>query len=267
MIFLSPRSNKPGDFWHSWPPEDAEFSVPDTIAPDDVVIHDVRLGQPEHPSQTIGLLLSNDHLSGGSDPNALARIAIGLRTCARIVVPSSDIFWPNSTVLPLGVDTDLFRPRSNIAELRTLYGLPTHYPVGFWRGDLRYNCGYDNLMRYISRNPGTHWVLVFDQLCYPTRLPCHRTIYYDVSQNTMADLMGCADFGLKTARTEGTTTTDIEAMASGLGLISVRLPNKDTPPSNFTREDVIRYGWDCAQAMRRWRKYVEEFRECLQRKA
>ena len=267
MIFLSPLKTRTGDFWNSWPTGKTTFGVPDIVAPDDVVVHDVRLGQPEHPSQTIGLLLSNNHISGGADPNALARIAIGLRTCARIVATSSDIYWPDSTVLPLGVDTDLFRPRSNIAELRTLYGLPTQYPVGCWCGSMEYVDGYDRLRRYVQLNVGIHWVLIFDRLCYPTHLPCHNTLYYDVSQAVKSDIMGCADFVLNTTRTKVRTTVDLEAMACELRSISVDGGRKNIPLSTNQRQYILDAGLDRVRSMEKWLQYVQEFRQWLQKKA
>ena len=261
VLWLNPFDNRAHDFWSRFITghPGAARDVPDTLHRTDVVVHDLRLGIPPHPSQTIGLLWSYDHLLENPNPEAIARITMGVKTCARVIAPDTAMgslyqrLRPID-IIPLGVDTNTFHPQHDRAGLRDLYGLPQARQVGFWCGTLEGYRGYNRLLRYAQNHPGTHWVLIFKNLCDPIKFPYRRTIFYDIGATTMADLMTCSDFGLSTTLFNSLTTTEHEGIACELPWRSI---NDSAKFNEAPNNDM---------AIQRWNNYAKEFTIWLSQK-
>ena len=64
-------------------------------------------------------------------------------------------------VIPIGVDTDLYKPLPNKKELRKKYNIPLDKKVGIWIGTTHPMKGFSHLIEYASENPDIHWILIW----------------------------------------------------------------------------------------------------------
>lgn len=97
-------------------------------------------------------------------------------------------------ILPIGVDTDLFRPYSDDEKykLKLKYNVPLNKEIGFWCGTMHPMKGIQNLQKYANENPNIYWIIVW----YPTRgnFIGNGQEHVLVNQQKMSELMNLADF-------------------------------------------------------------------------
>lgn len=225
---------------------DSSFEVPAAIGPQDFVLQYGTLG----PSKVVGgrkvaLLweLYPEMLKQGVGADT-AKIAM-LRRCAaasdvRVITSPvmGEFFDGDLTLLPIGVDTDLFRPMDKEA-MRAKHGIPVAR-VGFWAGTDHPMKGRDRLKEYAARHPDVFWIAVSKR----DRLP----------QRTLAELMNCADFALFTGRLRPYFMVEWELMACNIPVIDISGCERDFIPGERPREDVLRLGWSRHQARDKWRE-------------
>ena len=146
-------------------------------------------------------------------------------------------------VLPIGIDSELFRPLGRKAELRKQYGVPNG-EVGFWCGTKHRMKGHDLMEDYRRKNPGIFWVLCWKEQSIP--------------QHELAELMNCADFVLGTGRLTPMFMVEWEAMSAGLPLRS--LTERELPDGS-TRSTVLGLGWARLIARNGWSRYIQSVLE------
>jgi glycosyltransferase involved in cell wall biosynthesis len=151
-------------------------------------------------------------------------------------------YYPNATVLPIGVDTDLFRPRNKEA-MRLKHRIPLDRKVGFWAGTNHPMKGVDRKAKYQKENPDVFWITVFKDA--------------KLTQQHLSELMSCADFGLFTSRLRPYFMTEWEMMACNLPIVDISGMERDFVPSAKPRDDVFYLGWDRQMTKRQWAEFLQ----------
>lgn len=254
MIYLSPQSKSSlGDdtFW-TWFEREfvSSFDIPAEIGPNDVVLQYSILGPsniiggkkvgllwelfPEMKLQNIqgydyNSLLSNIHLC--EKQSDFSTVASGLM---------KNDFHPMAYELPIGIDTDLFRPR-NKKEMREKYGYSQKDILGFWCGTHHHMKGFDQLLKYSKVHPEVQFIVVFKEEFK--------------SQKELAELMSCADFGFFTGRLRPYFMVEWEMMACDLPIIDISGMERDFMPGG--RDRVFEKGWSRIQAKESWYKFLK----------
>ena len=158
-------------------------------------------------------------------------------------------------VIPLGVDTDLFRPRNNKEELRKKYNIPTDKEVGFWGGTTHAMKGFENLKKYAAENPNIHWVIAWKQKGQDGFLE-GASNFVHASQEMLSELMSCCDFMLVCGLLRPFFMIEWEAMSCNLPMRNITGLKKDFVPSSEPRNDIFNRGWCRKQVLETWKEYL-----------
>ena len=144
-------------------------------------------------------------------------------------------FREKCRIVPIGVDLERFRPRggSEISALRRALGLPVGRLVALFVGRLRYYKGLTDLIRAMPAATGPHLAIVGDG---PRRAECRHvigelglaervTMAGHVVDDDVPRWYRAADLFIlpSNARAEAFGTVIVEAMASGLPVISTEI--------------------------------------------
>lgn len=132
--------------------------------------------------------------------HANLRICNSFRTAASY----SEFFW---TVIPIGVDTDLFRPGDK-EKTRAALHLP-HQRTGIFVGDLSPVKGWNTVRLIIKQRPDIHWIVVSKS---EERFDAPNvTMFNRIDQKLLAQLYQSADFFLLGSPVETQCLAAIEA--------------------------------------------------------
>lgn len=167
-------------------------------------------------------------------------------------------------VIPLGVNTDLFKPIPDKEMLRKKYRLPLDRKIGFWCGTTHPMKGFDKLCKWAKEHPEIYWVIVWKQRSETPNLYMqfkmwlgHRfRSYIHVSQQTLAELMNASDFFLVPGLLRPFFLVEWEAMSCDLPSVIIGEQPKDFVPSNHPRKDVFRLKWDRKNVRMTWEEYL-----------
>lgn len=237
----------------------------------DHVLHYGLLGAPERDAARSVALLWEQHpemerevagLCNTSWHREIDRLHAAARTCARRTVATPLLVddyrvYGRIDVLPLGVDTDLWRPVSDERrrELRDSLGIKQDARVGFWGGHSHPMKGLDLLLRYAGEHPRVEWVQVFKHRSELGRaLP--GKAFAEIPQPQIADLMALSDFALFTSRLRPYSMLEWEAMSCNLPVVNVGHPEREFTPGANPRKDVFGRGWDRHAAKIAWLEYL-----------
>ena len=271
MIYLSPehKSALGEDTFWTWFEREFEgsaFRVPESIEPDDVVLRYSTLGPPRFGEHTVALLWElHPEMKARLDSPAWDTIIRKINDCARgsrFRVVSSPVMRPYYEafgaveVLPIGVDTDLFRPMDK-AALRRKYGIPADKRVGFWSGTTHPMKGFQNLLVWHSGHPEIRWITVWKQRSQHVHLEGAYN-YVHVPQQQLAELMNCADFCLSCGLLRPFFMVEWEAMACNLPLVVIDGAQKEFIPPANPRDDVLGRKWDRRSARGLWARFLEK---------
>lgn len=164
---------------------------------------------------------------------------------------------PPVRVIPLTVDTELFKPLGRKEELRRQHRIPSDRPVGFWSGTPHVMKGFDLLEKYAYQHPEVYWICCWS----------HQAGYKEDAHNTVAilqphmnELMNCADFFLSTGRLNPLFLVEWEAMSSGLPLVNAEGVTREFPEGS-SRDLIFELGWDRISAKKTWENYLLEVAE------
>ena len=237
MIYLAPENKSSlgeDTFWTWFNREIPSTFQVDSASPGDWVLQYATLGP--RPGKTVALLwelyAEMKKYGVGSDDFKINR----MRACYedspyKTVSSKSQLeFYPGSTILPIGVDTDLFN--SNKKEHDGL--------VGFWCGTDHPMKGKDRLLKYASEHPEIKWNIVNKSECLP--------------QTRLAQLMNESDFILLTGRLRPYFMVEWEAMACDLDCVDVSGMERDFIPNG--RQGVFDQGWSRNQAKEEWLRFL-----------
>lgn len=160
-------------------------------------------------------------------------------------------------ILPIGVDTDLFRPYSDKEkyELKIKYGIPLNVEVGFWCGTTHKMKGFQNVQKYADENPNIYWIIVW----YGERgnFVGNGQEHYLVNQQKMAELMNCANFQLSASILRPYYIIEYEGMACNLPQRKIVDIEKDFEAGNNPRDVIFEKKWDRHSAKILWEDYIK----------
>lgn len=270
MIYLVPEviSGLGEDtFWTWFKREfpDSQFGVPPKITKRDVILQYSTMGAPKHPENTIGLLWElypemKVQLKSTVWDHIIDKIFLCAKLC-RYRTTASHLMVPyysncgDIDIIPIGVDTDLFRPLPNRESLKIKYGIPKNRKVGFWSGTLHPMKGFYNLKLWAQQHPDIYWIVVWKTQTEAGFLE-GASNFVKVPQYQLVELMNCADFFLSCGLLRPFFMVEWEAMACNLPIVMFENMEKDFIPSSEPRNDVFRLKWDRTSVKEIWKMYL-----------
>lgn len=270
MIYLNPEivSGLGEDTFWMWFRREfpsASFELPKQLGSEDIVLQYSTLGFINRAGKSIGLLWelhpemkeqlkSNEWDGVIARVNECAKFSTYRTVTSQLMVPFYEQFG-TIEVLPIGVNTDLFKPLPEKQALRDKYNIPREKPVGFWCGTTHPMKGFPKLQEYARLNPDIHWIIVWKQESEAGRLP-GASNFTTVSQQTLCELMNAADFFLSCGKLRPFYMVEWEAMACNLPARILDNMQKDFTPSDNPRDDIFRLQWDRKSARKLWADYL-----------
>ncbi|MCD8350255.1 MAG: hypothetical protein LUC93_06560 [Planctomycetaceae bacterium] len=158
-------------------------------------------------------------------------------------------------VLPIAVNTDLYRPLDKKATLRTKYSLPLDREIGIWIGTSHPMKGYSEVLQYAAHHPNVHWIIIWkwEREALPMEGASN---FIQIPQNQINELLNCADFFLSTNRLRSYFMAEWEAMATNIPFRVLGNSNREFIPSSSPRGDLFDKGWDRNSAKKQWESYL-----------
>lgn len=239
MIYLNPevRSGLGEDTFWTWFNREipSSFHV-EQATPEDWVLQYAVLGP--RPGKTVALLwelyaeMKKYEVGGSNDVVKINRMLdCYYQSPYKVVSSKSQLeFYPGSKIMPIGVDTDLFKPNKKEHEGR----------VGFWCGTDHPMKGRDRLHQYARANPDIQWLIVEKSAALP--------------QPVLAEMMNSADFILLTGRLRPYFMVEWEAMSCDLECVDISGVERDFKPNG--RQGVFDQGWSRHDAKGEWIKFL-----------
>lgn len=251
-IFLTPevRSGLGEDTFWTWFAREAgaEFDLPRRLGKGDIVLHYSTVGRPVFPGQSVSLLWE-------LYPEMTLRLGKSFYRRTRLIRKSQASRWAvcathysrafykrETSVLPIGVDTDLFAPSPDRAEVRRKLGWQHDGRYAIWVGANHPMKGPDLRDKWVRQNPD--WKLVVVNKEEP------------VSQFSLAQMMSASDAFLNTSRLVPLYMFEWECLASGLNMIEAGGTQREFQPDD-PRAFVFEMGWSRKQALPIWMEYIE----------
>jgi glycosyltransferase involved in cell wall biosynthesis len=242
------------------------FEEPRRLNDDDVVLRYSTLGFLPVVGKQVALCWElypamKARFGGGLWDETIARVQEAARYATYRTV-ASDLTRPtyepfgSVEIIPIGVDTDAFRPLPNKSELRVKHGLPRDREIGVWVGTAHPMKGFTLLADYATRNPDVYWVTICKTALESVSLPDATNLVH-VDQATLAELISAADFFLSTSLLGPYFMAEWEAMACDVPMRLIGDLEKEFTPSPHPREDVFRLGWDRPSVKRQWQSFFE----------
>jgi glycosyltransferase involved in cell wall biosynthesis len=154
-------------------------------------------------------------------------------------------------VIPIGVDTDLYRPMKNKKELRKKYNLPQDKKVGIWIGTYHPMKGISKLLEYASLHPEIEWVIVWKWEMEELEIDNTHS-YVKIKQAQICELLNASDFFLSTSQLKPFYMAEWEAMATNIPFVFYGSVEREFYPSKNPRDDVFAQGWDRKSVKKKW---------------
>jgi glycosyltransferase involved in cell wall biosynthesis len=254
-IFLTPeiKSGLGEDTFWTWFAREVggEFDLPKKIGPTDVVLHYSTMGKPQFPNNTISLLWElYPEMAlrlGKKYPPKMKKIQASFAarwgTCPTHY--SRAFYSKNTTVLPIGVDTNLFKPALSKNELRAKHGYAPTDKIAFWSGQTHPMKGPELREKWALENPS--WKLI------------SRPRENVISQEELVEYMQMSDGFLNTSRLIPLYMVEWEALATGLPFIQAGGVEREFDPKS-PREFVIENNWSRDQAKVLWQEFIDKCR-------
>ena len=160
-------------------------------------------------------------------------------------------------VIPIGVNTELYKPLGDKAALRNKYNLPADRQIGIWIGTCHPMKGYGELLKFASEHPDIHWIIVWKWKMEALPMK-NATNFIKIPQARINELLNAADFFLSTNKLSSYAMAEWEAMASNtpIKLLDHKQQREFIPSAN-PRDDVFARGWDRLSARKLWEKFFD----------
>jgi len=270
MIYLSAEvvSGLGEDTFWTWFKREfpeSRFGLPSSVTKDDIILQYSTLGRNRFPENTIGLLWElhpemKFQLKSNEWDGVIEKIELCATTCKYKTTPSHLMLpyyekYGKVDLIPIGVDTDLFRPMENKELLKRKYNIPTNKKIGFWAGTTHRMKGFQNLLVWAQQHPDIYWIIVWKTHSEAGFLP-GASNFVHVTQQQLAELMNCADFFLSCGLLRPFFMVEWEAMSCNLPIVIINNMEKDFIPSAEPRNDIFRLKWDRKTTKEIWRSYI-----------
>jgi hypothetical protein len=225
---------------------------PKKLEKGDIVLHYSTMGTPIHPEQTIALLwelypemslrLGTTYLRR----NLKLRRSFSARWATCPTHYSRAFYSKDTVVLPIGVNTELFKPAEDKALVRRELGLDVDSKYVLWAHQNHVMKGPDLRDDWLDKNPD--WKVIKFEREKP------------ISQELLAKYMQAADASLNTSRLVPLYMVDWEALAAGLPFIEGGGVQRELPREFKPREFVFNAGWSRVDARDQWLQYIDKCR-------
>jgi glycosyltransferase involved in cell wall biosynthesis len=179
------------------------------------------------------------------------------RTVASELTRATYEHYGSVDIIPIGIDTDLFRPLNGRNALREKHGLPRNREIGVWVGTAHPMKGFSLLVEYAKEHQAIHWITICKTESESVSLP-DASSFVGVDQRTMAELINAADFFLSTSLLRPYFMAEWEAMACNVPMRVIGDPNKEFVPSASPRADILASGWDRPSVKRKWENFLSD---------
>ncbi len=157
-------------------------------------------------------------------------------------------------IIPIGVDTDLFKPFNDKSSLREKYGLPQDKTIGVWIGTLHPMKGFADLLIYANRNPEIYWILIWKWEQEAGYLE-NASNYVKIPQMMISELINSADFGLFTSKLSPFYMAEWEVMACNIPIKFANNTNREFKISENPRDVVFSRSWDRSSVKILWENF------------
>jgi glycosyltransferase involved in cell wall biosynthesis len=160
-------------------------------------------------------------------------------------------------VIPIGVNTDLFKPLNKKRELRDKYNLPSNKKIGIWIGTNHPMKGYCELLKYASMNPDICWIVVWKWQMEASEME-GAVNYVQIPQAQISELVNTSDFFLSTSKLRPYYMAEWEAMACDIPFVFLGGAEREFVPSSNPRSDVFRLAWDRPSVKEKWINFFQK---------
>ena len=244
----------------------SSFEQPMCLTEKDIVLRYSTLGFLDlYPAKTVALLWElypemKEKLASNQWDDKLQKIYQCAKFSTYRTVASHLAILPYQQygtvdIIPIGVNTDLFRPIPEKDTLRDKYNLPRNKRIGLWCGTLHPMKGYSKLLDYAKSHPDVHWIIIWKQKSEAGHMD-GATNFTLVPQEVLVELMNAADFYLCCGLLSPFFMIEWEAMACNVRMVILDDVKKDFVPSDNPREDIFSLGWDRRSVKKKWADYL-----------
>ncbi len=159
-------------------------------------------------------------------------------------------------VIPIGVDTSLYRPLKNKGALREKYNLPKNKKIGVWIGTYHPMKGVSKLLEYAALNPEVELVIIWKWEMEELKISNTHN-FVKIKQDQICELLNAADFFLSTSQLSPYYMSEWEAMATNIPFVFFGNAEREFYPSETPRDDVFSMGWDRKSVKKKWIEFFE----------
>ena len=157
-------------------------------------------------------------------------------------------------VIPIGVNTELYKPMDNKKELRDKYNVPKNKKIGIWIGTYHPMKGFSELLKYARNNPDIFWIIIWKWQKEALEMP-NAINFVQIPQQQISELINSADFFLSTNKLGSYFMSEWEAMACNIPFIIIEGLKREFYPSDNPRDDVFNMGWDRHSVKKQWKDF------------
>lgn len=246
----------------------SSFSVPQKLKDDDIVLRYSTLGFLPVEGKQVALcweLYPQMKLLFGS--NQYDHILEKVYACARYstyrtVATETSVAdykqFGSVDIIPIALNTDLYKPLNNKIELRKKHKLPLDKEIGIWIGTYHPMKGYSTLLKYAADHPDIYWICVWKW--EPEAMPMNgASNFIQIPQIQINELLNAADFFASTNRLNSFFMSEWEAMSSDIPFRLIgNEKNVEFIPSANPRNDVFNRGWDRISAKKKWEAFFHK---------
>lgn len=161
-------------------------------------------------------------------------------------------------VIPIGVDSKLFKPSKDKKKLRVKYGIKGK-KVGIWVGTTHPMKGFEEFLEYKYNHPDIFWILVWksESESWPVNEDNHLS-FTNITQSTLAELFQASDFFLSTNKLSTYFMVEWEAMTANLPIVLANNRYKEFIPPNKPRKFIESMNWTRDKAKKQWEIFLDE---------
>lgn len=160
-------------------------------------------------------------------------------------------------VIPIGINTDLYKPLNNKNALRQKYGLPKDKKIGIWIGTFHPMKGISKLLEYAALNPEIEWVMIWKWEMEELKIDNAHN-FVKIKQQQICELLNAADFFLSTSQLSPYYMAEWEAMATNIPFVFFGNAEREFYPSKNPRDDVFAMGWDRKSVKKKWIEFFKQ---------
>lgn len=270
MIYLNPevKSGLGEDTFWTWFHREfptSSFSVPNQLKDNDVVLRYSTLGFLPVKGKQIALCwelypdMQRLFFSDEWQPK-LNKIYETARFSTYISVATlhslkNYLKFGHVEVIPIGVNTDLFKPMYNKSKLREKYNLPLNKKIGLWIGTTHPMKGLIDLLKYNKKHPDIYWVCIWKWAAESAVLDNAHN-FVQIAQDEVNELANAADFALFTSKIKPFYMAEWELMATDIPIIQYPSRQREFDIPDNPRDFIFKMEWDRVSVKQKWENFL-----------